>query len=310
MARGMVPRQPAKTGRQEGARPRPIVKTSRVLREMDGRGGPPPHVRQRRWEPGSATIRLAPERVSEILRRLDQLYPDVTCALHHKSAWELLVATILSAQSTDVNVNRVTPELFRKYPTVRGFCRAHARATATGYPFDWLFPQQSEIGGRSGQEDRERLRRAGAGRNGENAYLAGRGAKDGQRRAGNLVREGGGRGRGHARDAHLPPAGADQEHRRAQDRAGFDEGHPAGEVDVVFPSDHLAWTKAVHGAQAEMRRVLAGESVSCGGQDLEHGGDSQERGPGKFPFNVIRSAFYKEPHMRIPMLFAIVSSSS
>src|SRR5271163_5085991 len=64
---------------------------------------------------------LAPERVSEILKRLDQLYPDVTCALTHKSGWELLVATILSAQSTDVNVNRVTPELFRKYPTVEAF---------------------------------------------------------------------------------------------------------------------------------------------------------------------------------------------
>jgi endonuclease-3 len=64
---------------------------------------------------------LAPTRISEILARLDQLYPDVTCALTHSSAWELLVATILSAQSTDVNVNRVTPELFRKYPTVQAF---------------------------------------------------------------------------------------------------------------------------------------------------------------------------------------------
>jgi endonuclease-3 len=64
---------------------------------------------------------LAPERVAEILKRLDQLYPDVTCALTHRSAWELLVATILSAQSTDANVNRVTPELFRKYPTVQDF---------------------------------------------------------------------------------------------------------------------------------------------------------------------------------------------
>jgi endonuclease III len=61
---------------------------------------------------------LAPDRIAEILKRLDELYPDVTCALTHSSAWELLVATILSAQSTDVNVNRVTPELFRKYPTV------------------------------------------------------------------------------------------------------------------------------------------------------------------------------------------------
>jgi endonuclease-3 len=64
---------------------------------------------------------LAPDRVAEILKRLDQVYPDVTCALTHASAWELLVATILSAQSTDVNVNRVTPDLFRKYPTVEAF---------------------------------------------------------------------------------------------------------------------------------------------------------------------------------------------
>jgi endonuclease III len=64
---------------------------------------------------------VAPDRIAEILQRLDQLYPDVTCALTHTSAWELLVATILSAQSTDVNVNRVTPELFRKYPTVEAF---------------------------------------------------------------------------------------------------------------------------------------------------------------------------------------------
>ncbi len=64
---------------------------------------------------------LAPDRITEILKRLDQLYPDVTCALTHTSAWELLVATILSAQSTDVNVNRVTPELFRKYPSVEAF---------------------------------------------------------------------------------------------------------------------------------------------------------------------------------------------
>jgi endonuclease-3 len=72
-------------------------------------------------KPGKAYNPLAPERIQEILRRLDQLYPEVTCALQHKNAWELLVATILSAQSTDVNVNRVTPELFRKYPSVQDF---------------------------------------------------------------------------------------------------------------------------------------------------------------------------------------------
>ena len=61
------------------------------------------------------------ERVQEILQALDQLFPAATCALRHQDAWELLVATILSAQCTDKRVNEVTPGLFRKYPTVRDF---------------------------------------------------------------------------------------------------------------------------------------------------------------------------------------------
>jgi endonuclease-3 len=64
---------------------------------------------------------LAPGRVKDILNRLDQLYPNVRCALHHSSAWELLVATVLSAQCTDVRVNMVTPGLFKKYPTPQAF---------------------------------------------------------------------------------------------------------------------------------------------------------------------------------------------
>ena len=64
---------------------------------------------------------LAPARVREILARLDAAYPGVKCALHHSSAWELLVATILSAQCTDARVNMVTPGLFKKYPTPQAF---------------------------------------------------------------------------------------------------------------------------------------------------------------------------------------------
>lgn len=61
------------------------------------------------------------QRVGKILQYLDEKFPDVTCALHHKDAWQLLVATILSAQCTDERVNQVTPGLFRKYPTMRDF---------------------------------------------------------------------------------------------------------------------------------------------------------------------------------------------
>jgi endonuclease-3 len=60
-------------------------------------------------------------RLEQILRLLDERYPNVTCALRHGNAWELLVATILSAQCTDERVNKVTPGLFIKYPTMQDF---------------------------------------------------------------------------------------------------------------------------------------------------------------------------------------------
>ena len=65
-----------------------------------------------------------PQRVQEIIRRLGKLYPNPHCALRHRSPLELLVATILSAQCTDERVNKVTPELFRKYPTAAAFAAA------------------------------------------------------------------------------------------------------------------------------------------------------------------------------------------
>lgn len=65
------------------------------------------------------------ERAQQILPILKRTYPDATCALHHRNAWELLIATILSAQCTDVRVNMVTPVLFKMYPNPRAL--AHAR---------------------------------------------------------------------------------------------------------------------------------------------------------------------------------------
>ncbi len=69
-------------------------------------------------------------RVEEILRLLDRMYPGAACALHHRNAWELLVATILSAQCTDKRVNEVTPGLFAKYPTPRDFAAARPEVLA------------------------------------------------------------------------------------------------------------------------------------------------------------------------------------
>src|SRR5580704_10391466 len=78
--------------------------------------------------PKTAADRQA--RVGEILRGLDRMYPDVTCALTHRSPWELLVATILSAQCADKRVNEVTPGLFAKYPTPADFAAARPEVLA------------------------------------------------------------------------------------------------------------------------------------------------------------------------------------
>ena len=130
MPRGVTPRRPARTGRQDKvhvARTLMSAKTSQKQSARGksapakGKGASKPAPTGKAAKPSKGYNPLAPDRIAEILKRLDELYPTVTCALTHSSAWELLVATILSAQSTDVNVNRVTPELFRKYPTVEAF---------------------------------------------------------------------------------------------------------------------------------------------------------------------------------------------
>jgi len=63
-------------------------------------------------------------RTAKILAELKQLYPNAKCALNHRNAYELLIATILSAQCTDVRVNIVTPVLFKKYPTPEALAKS------------------------------------------------------------------------------------------------------------------------------------------------------------------------------------------
>jgi endonuclease-3 len=78
--------------------------------------------------PKTAAERRA--RVDQLLRGLDEMYPEATCALHHHNPWELLVATILSAQCTDKRVNEVTPGLFAKYPTPQDFAAVRQEVLA------------------------------------------------------------------------------------------------------------------------------------------------------------------------------------
>ncbi len=66
-------------------------------------------------------------RARQIIARLKREYPDATCALHHSSALEMVVATILSAQCTDARVNMVTPHLFTKYRTAADYAAVDPR---------------------------------------------------------------------------------------------------------------------------------------------------------------------------------------
>ena len=137
MPRGNMPRQPSRSGRHEGAqrtKDAPL-KAAQSLKSKKAKtpaasataGRTSLNARKTtkavvlKNKSASGYDPLAPERIHQIIAALDQLYPHVTCALTHRSAWELLVATILSAQSTDVRVNLVTPVLYEKYPTVQDF---------------------------------------------------------------------------------------------------------------------------------------------------------------------------------------------
>lgn len=125
MPRGIVPRQPSKAGRHEGTRKARQGFTRGASREAtpQRKTGAWPKTNAAAAKPAKGYNPVAPERIQEILRRLEHTYPGVTSALHHKNAWELLVATILSAQCTDERVNKTTPELFAKYPTPEDIAR-------------------------------------------------------------------------------------------------------------------------------------------------------------------------------------------
>jgi endonuclease-3 len=189
MARGVTPRQPAKSGRQEGTRrigrgQAPAAKSSArknsggIPRKNAAKGG----VKVNPAASKAANLKrapsrhynpIAPERINAILKHLDALYPNAVCALHHRTAWELLVATILSAQSTDANVNRVTPVLFEKYPTVQDFAALSPEQLEPDVRSTGFFRNKSKsvVGGEVPQEMDQLLTLPGVARKTANVVL-------------------------------------------------------------------------------------------------------------------------------------------
>src|SRR6476659_4463601 len=76
-----------------------------------------------RAKPGS---KATPQQAAAVAKGLAKEYADAECALTHKNAFQLLIATILSAQCTDQRVNLVTPELFKKWPTAEEMAKAES----------------------------------------------------------------------------------------------------------------------------------------------------------------------------------------
>ena len=74
------------------------------------------------------TPRITSQHALTTLDRLEATYPDAHCALTHQNPWQLLAATILSAQCTDVRVNLVTPELFKRFPDPAAMANAELTA--------------------------------------------------------------------------------------------------------------------------------------------------------------------------------------
>jgi endonuclease III len=91
----------------------PARRSVRARRKVTKRSSAKPVRRPKSRKPAEPPGR----RAAEVLARLKALYPDARCALDHRDAYQLLVATILSAQCTDVRVNMVTPGLFQRFPS-------------------------------------------------------------------------------------------------------------------------------------------------------------------------------------------------
>lgn len=133
--------------------------------------------------PRPKTAAQRKQRLQTILQELDRLFPKATCALQHRNAWELLVATILSAQCTDERVNKVTPGLFEKYPSIEALANAPQEELANDIRSTGFFNNKSksligaarkilsEFGGRVPKTMEELLTVPGAARKTANVVL-------------------------------------------------------------------------------------------------------------------------------------------
>ncbi|HEY9869274.1 MAG TPA: endonuclease III [Candidatus Obscuribacterales bacterium] len=115
------------------------VKSGKAKKSGKPTGGKTPAIRAKDKTPARGKLKLVNKQTAQqMMDLLCRRYPDAHCELNYKNDFQLLVAVILSAQTTDVTVNKVTPELFKRFPTPRALAEAPPEAVKeiirpTGY---------------------------------------------------------------------------------------------------------------------------------------------------------------------------------
>jgi endonuclease-3 len=123
----IVVKQVAKKALKAGGAPKLASPKGRAPKSASPKEPVLPHLRER-WPRNEAQRKAL---ATEEYRRLTKMYPNAHCALDHADAFQLLAATILSAQSTDKGVNLVTPELFKRYPNAKSLADAETEDIET-----------------------------------------------------------------------------------------------------------------------------------------------------------------------------------
>ena len=200
----------------------------------------------------------SPARLQKIFAALDALFPQAECALRHENAFQLLVATILSAQCTDERVNKVTPELFRKFPAPQDFVALPQDELEREIHSTGFFRNKAksiigaatkivqDFGGKVPQTMEELLTLPGVARKTANVVL------------GTAF----GIASGVVVDTHVFRIAHRLKLTKPKDagksRTGFDEAGAARPLGFVQSPGDLVWQKNLRRAQAPLRRVPPG----------------------------------------------------
>jgi endonuclease III len=198
-----------------------------------------------------------PKRVAAILAKLDEAYPAAACELKHDNAFQLLISTILSAQCTDVRVNQVTQELYKKYKKPEDFAYANPAELEREIRPTGFFRNKTKsiigaskgliekFGGQVPRTMEEILTLPGVARKTGNVVL------------GTAY----GIASGVVVDTHVQRLSNRLDLTHNEDRTGSDSRHPQRKVDPVFPPAHLARPPRLRSPQAQVQRVQPREAL-------------------------------------------------